>query len=286
MSNSTCAAGKKAKDGTCFSSDSLDIICKAYNEHHRDSVDINLSKKQKLRELIKKIKGHYGIEKQHEWLDIDFIKKLNNSEIKHNTFRPKGPAKMTAWLSTSDINSVMKQYETKHKDFKFFGAVPYDFAELEGFGFTDINFKAIENTTPQIGIVINLDEHDQPGSHWVALYGNLKENKIYYFDSFGKKPGVKVARFVTAILSYIYKKKYQDKFNLNKFMARFKNSDDFDVVYNKVQHQHKNTECGVYSMNFLIRLLGGETFDNISLNPTNDDAMNACRKEYFRNYSE
>ena len=58
---------------------------------------------------------------------------------------------------------------------------------------------------------------------------------------------------------------------------------EIDVRFNKIQHQFKNTECGVYSMNFIIRLLNGETFDDIVNNITKDDEMNACRKEYFRN---
>ena len=66
-------------------------------------------------------------------------------------------------------------------------------------------------------------------------------------------------------------------------MNKYHKSDEYDVRYNKNQHQFKNTECGVYSMNFIIRLLDNEDFDNIVDNITKDDAMNACRKEYFRN---
>ena len=58
---------------------------------------------------------------------------------------------------------------------------------------------------------------------------------------------------------------------------------NYDVRYNKKQHQFKNSECGVYSMNFIIRLLNGETFDNIIGNITKDEAMNECRQVYFRN---
>jgi DNA polymerase/3'-5' exonuclease PolX len=53
------------------------------------------------------------------------------------------------------------------------------------------------------------------------------------------------------------------KFSVAEFMKKYHNSKDYDVRYNKIQHQFKNSECGVYSMNFIIRLLGGETFDEI-----------------------
>ena len=32
----------------------------------------------------------------------------------------------------------------------------------------------------KIGIVFNLDKHNQPGSHWVALYTDLKANQVYF----------------------------------------------------------------------------------------------------------
>ena len=47
------------------------------------------------------------------------------------------------------------------------------------------------------------------------------------------------------------------------------------------RHQYKNSECGVYSMNFIIRLLNGESFKNITENKTLDDPMNRCRDKYF-----
>jgi hypothetical protein len=71
---------------------------------------------------------------------------------------------------------------------------------------------------------------------------------------------------------------------MSEFMSKFHSSNDYDVRYNKIQHQFKNSECGVYSMNFIIRLLGGETFDDIVNNITDDITMNNCRKIYFRNY--
>jgi hypothetical protein len=55
-----------------------------------------------------------------------------------------------------------------------------------------------------------------------------------------------------------------------------------DIKYNKTRHQYKNSECGVYSVNFILRLLKGETFDHICNNITTDDAVNECRKKYYR----
>jgi len=278
-----CAPNKKFKDGSCFTLDDLQEIAMQYNKMYDDMIDIVDNKKTLLRELNIKMKNRYNCSEQTCWLDSKVIKDINNNDIKHYTFRPKGPKKQYDWLSTNDINGVMAQYMMKHKDFKYLGALPYDFEELDYTGIDNINLKELEKNTPKIGMVINLDEHDQPGSHWVALYTNLANNKVYFFDSFGKKPGKRITKFIRRILTFMYNKKNNSNFNVDQFMNKYHKSDEYDVRYNKKQHQFKNTECGVYSMNFIIRLLDNENFDNIVDNITKDDAMNACRKEYFRN---
>jgi hypothetical protein len=150
-------------------------------------------------------------------------------------------------------------------------------------------------------MVINLDEHDKSGSHWVALYTDLKKNQVYFFDSFGKKPGKKIKKFINKIISYLYYKKYNNNIKIGGMLSDIKKLTDknirtelknqlfnkltgFDIRYNTKQHQFGNSECGVYSINFILRLIkGDETFDDITNNITKDDKINECRKEYFVN---
>ena len=228
---------------------------------------------------------------------------MNNKDLQKFTFKPVGPNKQYDWLSTTNINDVIDQYENKYKNFMFLGAVPYDFQELRQLEMDEINFKDLENgllneehnkdeKIDQFGMVINLDPHDKPGSHWVSLYANLDKNQIYFFDSFGKKPRKKIKKFINKIAKYMYKKKYNQELSINKVLKNLKenkthkqidNLKDFDIRYNNIQHQFENSECGVYSINFIVRLVGGETFDEITKNITKDDFMNNCRKQYFRN---
>ena len=144
----------------------------------------------------------------------------------------------------------------------------------------------------QIGMVINLDPHDKPGSHWVSLYTNFDKNQIYFFDSVGKKPRKKIKKFINKLTKYMYKKKYNHSLNINKVLddikhhkksKYIKNLEKFDIRHNTIQHQFENSECGVYSINFIVRLVGGETFDMITNNILKDDFMNNCRKTYFNN---
>ena len=281
-----CAPGKKYTEGSCFTIDNLKKIAEEYNNNHTDKVTINNNKKYLLRELNNRFQRQYECNNDDQicWASSKLVKGIKDRDINY-TFRPKGPTKQFEWLSTRDIDSVMKQYEYNNKDFKFLGAMPSDFDELPIYGTTDLDFSNLERSTPQIGAVINLDTHDQSGSHWVGFYANLKTNTIYYFDSFAKKPQKRINMFIRRLLCYMYNKKHNTSFNVPEFMKKYHSSRDYDVRYNKIQHQFKNSECGVYSMNFIIRLLGGETFDKIVNNITNDDKMNSCRKTYFRNYN-
>jgi|APSaa5957512535_1039671.scaffolds.fasta_scaffold40239_2 hypothetical protein len=286
---SKCAPGKSYIDGSCFTIENLVDIAKAYNKAHpNNSFQINKDKKYLLKNLTSRLEKDYNCNHELCWLDTSLIKNLNNNEIEYYTFRPEGPDSKYEWLSTTDINNVMYQYEEKYPNFKFFGAVPYDFEDLPQLDTYQVNFKKLlNNNISQIGTVINLDTHDKSGSHWVGLYSNLLDKKIYFFDSFAKKPGKRIQKFIGKILTFTFNK--DNNTNLayeqitNQSGLDILSDNNYDVRYNKKQHQFKNSECGVYSMNFIIRLLNGETFDNIIGNITKDEAMNECRQVYFRN---
>lgn len=278
-----CAPGKKLSHGSCFTLDQLIKISKSYNNIHSDKIIIKDDKKYLLKELNSKLKKKYNCDDQLCWLNTNIIKSLNSKDINFFTFRPDGPETKSDWLSTTNINDVMFQYEKKYSDFKFLGAVPYDFEELKFLEVYDLNLNELKkNNKNRVGMVVNLDEHYKQGSHWVAVYANLLDNKIYFFDSFAKRPKKRLKRFFGKILSYMYDKEYSKKVNYEKIVNDHPSLNSFDIRYNKIQHQFKNSECGVYSMNFIIRLLHGESFDEIVNNITKDDEMQKCRNVYFR----
>jgi hypothetical protein len=278
-----CAPSKTYKDGSCFTLKSLKKIAESYNiKNPMSKIKISDDKEGLVKELEDKMKNTCS--DQTCWLRTDFVKAMNDEEIENDTFRPTGPDNKKEWLSTTDINNVVSQYQEKFKDFLFLGAVPADFLELEILGIKDLNFNELNKEGKnKIGMVINLDESWKSGSHWVALYANLDKDQIYYFDSFGKKPYKRTKKFINKIFTYMYKNKYKKNPIINDIIKGGASIKDFDVKYNSKQHQFSNTECGVYSMNFIIRLVRGETFQEITNNITKDAEMNKCRDSYFRN---
>ena len=113
-------------------------------------------------------------------------------------------------------------------------------------------------------IIFNLDKHDEPGSHWVASYIDHNQKEVYYFDSVGLKPPPEI-----------------DNFN-NKVVTQAK---DLGYTYNyKINpngHQKKDTECGIYCINFIINMLETGDFNKHVNNYIPDDLMAKNRDKYF-----
>lgn len=297
IGDTRCAPNNKFEDGSCFTLDALKKIVIAFNSQDKNKnnkIPISNDKHELLDQLTKKLSDC-----QSCWLRMELVKNINDDDI-NNTFRPDGPKGQYDWLSTTDINDVIEQYQEKYQDFVFLGAVPYDFMELKVLGIKDINFNELEKDgKTKIGLVINLDEHNQNGSHWVALFADLKKKQVYFFDSVGDKPGKKIKWFINILVNHMYKKNNNESIQvggiiglINKLKGGKKNKyakllnqklTGIDIRYNQKQHQFRDSECGIYSINFVVRLAGGETFEQITNNITKDNKMNECRETYFKN---
>ncbi len=278
IKDTRCAPTKKFIDGSCISLDVLIAMAEAYNEENptnKIAIYKNLSTlnpRKCKRQLVYQFKTKLTkCQDQKCWTKQSFIKKMDKlqDELLDNTLRPDGPNGKEEWLNTDHIDSSLKQYELKYPEFKFLGAVPIDFDDLPELGIKDLNFNdLIKQNKTKIGIVFNLDEHYKSGSHWVSAYADLKEGKNYFFDSYGVRPDVRIRKFMRRI---------------NVFCTNNLKNNNTVADYNKVRHQYKEFACGTYSMNFILRCLKGDSFDDICNSKTKDDAVNKCRKVYFDN---
>jgi hypothetical protein len=158
------------------------------------------------------------------------------------------------WLDSNNIRDVMKQYEDANPKFKFLGPYPIDFAAPDPFEkdskakkehclideMCELNLDREElKGKEHIGIIYNLDPHDKDGSHWVANYIHLPSNSCYYFDSYGMKPPKQIYRFMQWL-------GIQEP--------------NIKLGWNGRRFQKRNTECGMYCMYFLDRMLAGEPY--------------------------
>jgi hypothetical protein len=205
-----------------------------------------------------------------EWVNSNFFKNMSEEDkdfLQTAVFRPEGPQGQFQWLSTLDINKTLAQYENKYQDFAFLGAVPIDFNDLDYYPFKNMNFNELRKEGKnKLGVIFNLDEHYKGGSHWVSLFSDLEKGQIYFSDSYGRKPEKRISNFMERIKNYL----------------ETCNMDNIDMRHNPTQHQRGNSECGVYSINFILRLLKGKTFDHLTRKRLTDEKVNKCRFRYFK----
>lgn len=282
-SDMMCAPGLIFEAGSCAKLEVIKEVVFAYNKSVDENDRIIMSSNEEIlnplkykeylvNEISKKLKDICTTQKC--WSKQDFMRHMENKareEFMKYTFRPDSPQGKWEWLNTFNINEAMAQYERKYKGFKFLGAVPMDFADLSTLEISNLDYdKLMNDGLTKLGVIFNLDNHNEPGSHWVALFSDLNNGLILFFDSFAQKPGERVQALMREQADYMH--------------SIGKNRKTIRVDYNKVPHQKGNSECGVYSMRYLIQMAKGKDFDELCNNPISDKNINKCRNVYFDKY--
>jgi len=217
-------------------------------------------------------------DKESCWLTQQFSNDEMKSELR-TVFAPNAPTAWkknpNQWLSSRDITAVMKQYEKKYKCFTFIGPSPIDYDTHKRYGecvweelchFSLAN--EIDNGKKKIGVIFNLDPHYKNGSHWVSLFINLEKGLVFYFDSVGERIPSKIKQFAKDVILQGSQLSKPIKLVLDE--------------NHPFEHQYNDTECGIYSLFFIISLLEDtheeEYFKKIRIS---DKCVERFRKIYF-----
>jgi hypothetical protein len=274
MDRQICSPGQDKKF-TCYSSESLHKLKKLWNARHPDAKIKTTDDKEIWKALRKNMEG--VCDEEACWLRQNFAKENLTPELRSYTFTPVAPEEwkdnINEWLSSVDIEQVMRQYERAHKDFIFLGPSPIDFDSKKIYGecvweeLCHFNLrKLLKRNKKKIGIVFNLDEHWKGGSHWVSLFIDVKSQKIFYFDSAGEDIPKEIQNLIDKIVS-------QGK------------SLGIDFEYDKnfpFEHQMQNTECGMYCLYFISEMIKKPSFSRFKKKRIPDKEMEQMRKQFFR----
>lgn len=264
---------KNKKFKTCYSKESLIKIANVWNMNNATKINIKNKSKQNLWKDIQKSLNILCNKDEFCWKKQDFIKKMKDIDIEMYTFKPNYPKSWvnqpTKWLNTYDIYYVMKQYEKTYDDFVFLGPIPSDcptkiHCELSKLNLINLKKKKIF----KIGIIYNLDTSDQSGSHWTAVYIDNKHNEINYYDSYGSQPINLINKFISRI---------SEQYTKNNIKPT--------IIYNDKRHQYGNSECGMFSMNFILERMHGTTMYDISQMTIPDEKMIYLRKILYNTHS-
>jgi len=200
-------------------------------------------------------------------------------DLRKDYLRPKMPKTWEKdpdmWLDNFNILHVMKQYEEAYPWFTFIGVFPIDFSAPDPYVKTGetkclnqeiCSLKLVDEYNKGkrgIGMIFNLDPHFKGGSHWVGLYIDLKKrNKpfIAYFDSYGYKTPPLIARL------------------MRSFKLQIAGS---ELGFNARRFQYGNSECGMFSMYFIICMMHGISFRDFCKDSVKDDFMLHLRQILF-----
>ena len=238
--NAQCSPSRKHAEA-CLTLSELKTVAAIHNQSGSSKKIEKVSHAPS--ELRKVIESHLEKGSEADRLYQNLVKKA---------LKPPKPKEWKAnprkWLNTFDILEVMKQYEDAHPTFVFLGVFPVDFAEREVCSRTDDGMAnmchfdvqaLIKEGKKSAGMVINLDRHNQSGSHWVAWYCCFDEKDPKYgqcyYDSGGRTPSPHMEAFMRSVQTQMPK----------HVRAQFSSD----------RHQRQNTECGIFSMVFIISCL-------------------------------
>ena len=258
---------------SCMDDDIIIDIARIINREMNAGIDLKQCPRVVQQQICEKLN-----KPEHKLLDMhNIIDKLPKSKLKRfrESFRPEMPDEWSSdyntWLTTTDIDEVMKQYERDDKSLYYCGAVPMDFAQCE-FPNKLCRFnlsKLLKRGKTKIAIVFNTDDHDESGEHWISMYidckgKNLDRPCIYFHDSAGSDPPQEVMDFVERV-------KQQGK----------RNGIIFTFLQNDRPHQTGSTECGIYCLHFLIYMIQNGDFMKYIRNRKGDKYIEKYRKIFF-----
>jgi hypothetical protein len=242
----------------------------------------DISKKLRIKNNDEKLFHSVGCQpgEEHCLLDKVPIDENQKKELRKQYLRPRRPKTWDSdpdmWLDNYNILHVMNQYQQAYPWFKFLGVFPIDFSAPDPYKHNGSGPKCLYKETCElnlkdeynkgirgIGMIFNLDPHFKGGSHWVGLYINLNNiNKPFvgYFDSYGYKVPPLIARLMRSF-----------KLQINTC----------ELGYNARKFQYGDSECGMFSMYFIICMMCGIPFKQFCKDSVSDDYMLQLRKILF-----
>lgn len=262
------------RNPSCYTMNDLIRLKNVWNKRN----PTNLVTSNTQHELWNELKMKFGDTCTNEKCWYKQFSDVNELQGMNDLFAPNSPSSWkenpNEWLSSTDIAAVMQQYMKIYKCFQFYGPAPIDFDTM-------INKTCVENDLCQfniknlmannkfkVGISFNTDPHNRRGEHWISMFVNIRKGIIFFFDSAGEKAPPQIMKLVDRIIQQGKQLTPPIKFK-------------FDQNYPR-QHQYTTSECGMYSLYFMVSMLEDKLTQNyLKTHVITDKHMTKLRKIYY-----
>lgn len=134
-------------------------------------------------------------------------------------------------LTSCEITDIMEKYP------QFGGVYAIDEVGQAPFSLDD-----------NVGVVVNLDKHYEPGSHWCALYWDNDSQSIMWYDSYGEQAPPELMKEIQNVMEKLKPEVYY-KWKSNSIKQQRANSDS----------------CGFFATRWLIDMFSGKGWKESTL---------------------
>jgi len=277
-----CSASSLSRNRkkTCYSHEELRELCAAYNRTTRgERIKVDGASAD---ELLSELKEKLGplCDTERCWASLGILPGDAEKRLENN-FAPPKPASWnrnpTEWLSNHDIEVAITRHTARHEDFRLLGVFPMDFMDNDASGKCVSNLcgfhigKLWRQGTKRAAIVLNTDKHTESGQHWVSLFIHAcpgdRRYGVYFFDSTGRPPTPEVDTFSNTVV--------------DQLKGAFGESPEPVYSFNDRTQQKANTECGIFCVHFVMKMLGGCGFRRVCSTIGDDVKMIKLRSELF-----
>lgn len=192
-------------------------------------------------------------------------------------------------LSNVNIDGVLAQWALKWNNF-----YPYNFNMLNYASYSYKNGRVVHKPDTLATIqfidlyrgtfdgkkyqcaacVINTDNYQGPGQHWMALFADARYRTgwtVEFFNSSGNSPAPEWVNWMEKTKTYMETIVHEDKSNIPVEMMKV----------SSIRHQKSRSECGLYSLFYIWARLNGVRPEYFAENHIPDQLMFEFRQHLF-----
>lgn len=266
LNNSVCKSGELM----CFDDETLNTIM----SHAEKNSDKEMVKK--INDLIRKPDNKTQLEILYDNKTLDALGEQKYLEVFTSDFKGHSPQGNKLY-SNFHINTILQQLHELEPTFRNVDCNLMDFykdpnSELYQFLHSDLLINEIKSgKTLTFGTIPNTLTNDGNLStvgHWVGLFGDFRDNtwSIEYYNSSGRNAKNEV---------FLWMENLAEKITQNcgtKCIA---------LNVTNIESQKGDTECGIYSLHFIISRLMGIPYKEFRKRKINDEDVNKLRKLFL-----